>query len=444
MSMPDFQPCYDFSGPNESILLADRPASFSVDNTDYEGRAEVRLDLQPRANIHIYGMFGNIPFPIVAQCFSRQKEISSFSVGGKNVPGCALNIGGDQQDQTMTLTWAPKSEPVIGTGDDAATAMSYIVFHLFNFKDIIGMRRSVVKANGSTVAHVDLESEGWQVEIKSLPNTDDSFKYMNEIGGFCLTHIGCLKHKDNSLFDGKSAWHALDALRYFFSFSRGCWCGPVCTVGFDDSENRVWECWSSPKDAWHFCYSWFDRHHCEQLSALFPGFIAKWHQENWREALREVIYWYLNSNNSSRGIDAGIILTQAAIERLSYEYAVKDRRLIEAKGFKDLKASDKFRLLFSSLDISIDIPNATSEMRKLAKQCKWADSPHALTEIRNSLVHPENKQHAQFHNAYFEAWRLGLWFLELALLRICGYSGSYSNRLTAKIVGQVEEVPWLQ
>jgi len=170
--------------------------------------------------------------------------------------------------------------------------------------------------------------------------------------------------------------------------------------------------------------------------------MMRWDDENWREALREIIYWYLNANYSPRGIDAGIILTQAAIERLSYEYAVKDKKLIEAKGFKDLRASDKFRLLFSSLDISIDIPTTVPELKKLAKRFNWLDAPHAMTEVRNTLVHPEHKQRGQFRSAIYETWNLGLWYLELSLLRICGYSGTYSNRLVSEWVGQVEDVPW--
>jgi hypothetical protein len=166
--------------------------------------------------------------------------------------------------------------------------------------------------------------------------------------------------------------------------------------------------------------------------------------DDWREALHEVIYWYLNANFSSRGIDAGIILTQAAIERLSYEYAVKERRFLTAKGFKDLWASDKFRLLFSSLGIPLEIPGETPELQRLAgnSQMKWLDAPHALTEIRNSLVHPEYKRRGQFGSVYYEAWNLGLWCLEMSLLALCGYSGTYGNRLKRRRVGQVEDVPW--
>ncbi|MDQ3017740.1 MAG: hypothetical protein M3R25_13600, partial [Bacteroidota bacterium] len=98
-----------------------------------------------------------------------------------------------------------------------------------------------------------------------------------------------------------------------------------------------------------------------------------WANDDWRGALREIIYWYLNANFPFRGNEAGIILTQAAIERLSYEYAVKDKRLVTADGFKNLWASDKFRLLFSYLRIPLDIPLATSELKKLAQnqKMKW-------------------------------------------------------------------------
>ena len=36
-----------------------------------------------------------------------------------------------------------------------------------------------------------------------------------------------------------------------------------------------------------------------------------------------------------------------------------------------------------------------------------------------------------------------MWYLELAILRICNYEGTYANRLADEHwVGQVEEVPW--
>ena len=321
--------------------------------------------------------------------------------------------------------------------------MHTIVFDLFNFKDIPGIRHSAKNAGSTryTITHIDLQNKDWEVEIKSLTQTSDIYKKLKETGGFGLTHIGCIKRKDGSSFDGKSAQNILTALDYFLSFVNGCWCHPVLAIGLDKNNKRVWEVWSYPSHAWKYTPSWFDPPSCEHLSSLFTGFMAKWNDENWRDAIEKTFYWYLTSNNL-REIDAGIILTQAAIERLSYEYAVKDRKLVESKGFKDLRASNQFRLLFSSLDIPIDIPKPCAGISKIAKQSHWLDSPHAMTEIRNSLIHPENKKRDQFKDAYLETWCLGLWYLELALLRIFNYKGTYRNRLTAKWHGEVEDVPW--
>jgi hypothetical protein len=99
-------------------------------------------------------------------------------------------------------------------------------------------------------------------------------------------------------------------------------------------------------------------------------------------------------------------------------------------------------LLFSSLNIPIDIPASLPKMQSFAKQFNWIDAPQAITEIRNSLVHPEHKRRDKFGEVFYPAWDLGQWYLELALLRICDYSGTYGNRLVERWVGEIEPVPW--
>jgi len=437
------EPVFDFSDCEASVLLYQGKAEICIDGNIYAGKGEVRLDLLPRANIHIYGQFNGVPPADALMPMTGQKTISSFSINGHQIEGFFLNIGGNATAQEMSIKWCPKSEPIAGVGNES-TQMTRVIFHLFNFVHIVGTRRST-EQKGTTnhfIEHVDLRCDGWNVEIKSLLETRDNLKRLKAEGGYRLTHIGCITKAGCPSFSGKDAGECLNALRFFLSFAKGGWCEPICAVGFDVSDNRVWEIWSPPREPWHIPLSWFDPQHGSQLVALFPGFMKRWADDDWREALHEVIYWHLNANHSSRGIDAGIILTQAAIERLSYELAVKDRRLLTVKGFNDIWASDKFRLLFSTLGIPLDIPAETSELQRLASQMNWLDAPHALAEIRNSLVHPEHKRHGQFGNAYYEAWNLGLWYLEMSILAVCGYSGTYSNRLKRRWFGQVEEVPW--
>ena len=96
------------------------------------------------------------------------------------------------------------------------------------------------------------------------------------------------------------------------------------------------------------------------------------------------------------------------------------------------------------MNIPLTIPNDTPQLKELSSKVKpnWLDGPHALTEIRNSLVHPD-KQIGQLDSAYDEAWNLGLWYLERGLLALCNYSGTYGNRLkTGRWIGQVEDVSY--
>lgn len=441
MSAADLHPCFRFSKPNKDVLLARDRAVVRVSNKSFTGPGAVYLRFLPTTGIEIRIRLDNAPF------LGFSKDVDSVLLKGRNIdiPGFATKVTVSSKKGGTKLTWTPKAEPLIALGD-YNTSINSVVFHLFNFKSIIGTSRSMETVGNTThaIEHVDLTCADWRVELRSLHSTHETFNELAKHGGFGLTHIGRIEKTDRSSFTGKEAEEMLKALRLFFSFAKGVWCEPVCTVGFDEVGRHVWELWSSPRDPWYCPNSWFDPRHCEQLTGLFAGFMERWGEENWRDVLHEVIYWYLNSNYSSRGIDAGIILTQAAIERLSYEVTVKEKRLIGTEGFKTLRSSDKFRLLFSSLDIPLDIPNETPELQRLASdsQMNWLDAPHALTEIRNSLVHPEHKWRGHLGNAYYEAWNLGLWYLEMSILAVCGYSGTYGNRLKQRWIGDVEDVPW--
>lgn len=436
----DFDPAFDFISGNSSILLHTKSAAIRIGNQTYSGKADMRMDLAPRANIYLYGYFNNVPESIPFKILFGQEKISLFNFDGHEIKGFHSGITGQCETREMNVKWHPSIEPLTGIVGNEFSQIRRVIFHLFNFQDIWNIQENRVSTS------FYLNSDEWEITLDQTSQSQDNFKKMKSEGGCHLTHIGCIKRKDGMTFSGCIAADMLMMLRFFLSFSNGNWCEPICPVGFDQAGIRIWESWSSPRDYRHFSSSWFDPHHSSQLQELFPGFADKWKDMNWRETLRGIIYWYINANNGQPiATDAGIILTQAAIERLSYEYAVEAQRLVTDDGFKKLWASDEFRLLFSSLGIPLDIPEQTPMLKKLAKDKKinWIDAPHALTEVRNSLVHPAHKVRHKIEPICYEAWNLGLWYLELSILRICGYSGKYSNRLVNdKWVGTIEDVPW--
>lgn len=406
--MNKLKPCFKFYNCRRSMLIHKSEAEICINNNTYSGECDVRLEFVPSARIRIYGYFRDVQVDDARECFFDQAQISSFSINKKQIDGLKASCNGDERLKTLDITWIPRSEPINIVGNDSIQ-MKYLIFHIFNFDGIkFGMRNSAerYKKRMHAVFHIDLNNGDWDIEIKSLASTDDTLNHLSEKGGYALTHLGGIKKNNEELFRGDDARECLRVMRYFLSFAKGGWCGPVCAVGFGESGERIWESWTSPNESWTSYFSWYDYKKGPQLAQLFPGFMERWKDDEWQRTLCEVIYWYINANKTFRGIDAGIILAQAAIERLSFEYVVMDKRLLEAKGFKELRASDKFRLLFSSLKIPLDLGSFTPLLESHGKRCKWLDAPHALTEIRNSIVHPEHKRKGQLNKVHYEAWRL--------------------------------------
>lgn len=442
-----FVPLFPFSEPNQSTVIVKDEVSIKdkSGNSLLSGNAEARLDFLPKPRIHLYvtnkkelndseksGVFTLYNNFLSENLFELELKSSKKQFEGFILKSDLFNING------FSLTFTPSSEPIIGLGDED-TQMQYVVFHLFNFKEICANK-------GKYCEDVHLEADKWVVELKPSAKSENNFEKIKKEGGYGLTHVGHLRKRDNTLISSKEAADTLNALYYFFSFAKGNWCNPVCAVGFNSSD-RVWESWSSPKES---CSSpkgsWFDEHHSEQLENLFPGFMNLWTPEDWKETLQKVIYWYIISNTSN--IDAGVILTQSALERLYSEH-------FKANS-KEISAAKKLEDLFYDLNIPIDLTDNTSKLKKLAedvnnqidikkldKNTKWNNAPIALAKMRNYLVHPKNLyEPLKFGPAIHDSWNLGLWYLELSLLRKCGYSEQYRNRLIPGWVGEVEKVPW--
>ena len=442
-----FVPLFLFSEPNQSAVIAKDEVLIKDKNGNdlLSGNAEFRLDFLPKPQIHVYitnkkelndsekkGLYALHDNILSGNLFELVMKNSGNQFEGFVINSDLFNHNGP------SLTFTSSSEPMIGVGNDDIQ-MQYVIFHLFNFKKICANK-------GRYCEDVHLEADNWVVELKSLAKSKNNFEKLKKEGGYGLTHICCFRKKDNTFISGKEAADMLNALHYFFSFAKGNWCNPVCAVGFN-SLDRVWESWSSPIES---CFSekgsWFDEHHSEQLENLFPGFMNQWTNKDWKITLQKVIYWYIISNTSR--IDAGVILTQSALERLSSEH-------FKANPIGG-SAANMLKNLLCDLDIPIDLTDNTPKLKKLAEDVneiiytkkwkekwKWTNGPIAFTGIRNYLVHSIHiYDPLEFGPAIHDSWNLGLWYLELSLLKLCGYSETYYNRLNPGWIGNAEKVPW--
>jgi len=430
---------FDFS--SESTLLYETSCKIKYKNEEYHGRAKIKFEFLPKDKILIYTEFDN---PQVSSLIDKQDEITFF-INNYKIDAYIISSQLQLQPVLSELKWISKNANLtLKLNKEKNT--KYIIFHLFNFFNFIDYNKLIPLDNGGfKISETVFELKNYLVTIQSLQKTSENIKIIREKGISRITQVGRVEKKDGNNISIEEYKELEELIMYFFSFTKGSWINPSCSFGLDENNESTYYMLNTPRSEWKSLSSWFEPTHnslnMQIMKNLFFLFAELWENEDWQETLKGVIYWFINANDGSRGVDTGLILAQTALEKLSFEYVVNNKKLLSTKGFKDIWASDKFRLLFSSLNIPLDIPSDLKILTKEAKQHNWLDAPHALTEIRNSLVHPEHKKHGKFDiYAYIEAHKLSLWYLEVSILAICKFDGIYSNRVKR---GKIENVPYI-
>jgi hypothetical protein len=257
-----------------------------------------------------------------------------------------------------------------------------------------------------------------------------------------VTHEAWIVRDDGESTIAQEASLLLRALDDFLSFARGSCCCVGLVQALDEGEEIVWEQWGVRRvDAWaRRCSSWLDLHHGHTLGEAFPGFWTVYSGDlEQRRALHQALYWYLRSGALQTGVDGGLILLQAALERLTHTF-------FRPKGRRRETTSRWLRRALLERGIPVELPADAGALAAfvdgVARDRDVRDAPFALAKLRNNAVHPVEDASVP-DGAYYEAWNMARWLVEMVVLNVTGYRGKYANRLTRRLVGQVEPVPWV-
>ena len=428
--------------------------------------------MQYKANEEIPLAQTRIRFDVKGQCVDRPAEaVLRMLPSPKLVIKCDLDLKnsdagpGDFQQDYVTATihdkqtefivgqftfhWdpdgfqigialSPKREPIsVHYTDDC---LASVEFGVLNFPEFWDEQDKRIQSNGNSyrrIGAMQLQADPWLVEITAAPNLSEVKKALAATGGYGITHSGTIKRTDGADFSAADVERLLHGLSLFLSFARGAYCGLTLIQGKSRDGQVAWERWGADRvTTWFDPPSWFDRNHSRLLANVFPGFWRRYQERE--EALRTVITLYLDSNlgrSHGVGLDGGLILTQAALERLAHGVGVKKTGKRIAKALVENGICEK------ALCIP---PDSCPELARLATEHGWKHGPHALVAMRNEVVHPSQKYGRLSPRAYYEAWNLGQWYLELMLLSRFEARGEFGNRLTQKWVGEVEPLgQWL-
>ncbi|CAN5682154.1 hypothetical protein BH24ACT22_BH24ACT22_01960 [soil metagenome] len=428
-SNPVFSSMYSIEEPNKIVTIRDvEPVELLCGETSVKTTAVVKIRWLPKPRLLIECEFKGMHVP---KPNHGDQYVIEFPSIGVSTSVDWINRTYNSSSGT-TLTLVPKNGLIERQQE---SDLSRTTFHLVNFSN-----SPMLRGGG-----IELEAGGWQIKIDPVPNLKNRTDELKRSGGYAITHAGEIQYGDNREFAQGDAIELLTALNNFFSFVQGFWVPPLLPVGYSSNNSVIWEQWGVRRtDPWQSVPSWFNGLHEDPISTLFPGFWSRWNNELWQKAIESAVYWYVRSNTQGSGTDGSIILTQAALELLSWTTYVEANGGLSKEGFKKLSAADQLRLLLSRTGIPLGVPEELQGLSKLAKQFNW-DGANAFVNLRNSLVHPGHSREDDFSGgkAIFEGWLLGMWYLELILLKLFNYDGVYLNRLKlGGWVGDVEDVPW--
>ena len=344
-----------------------------------------------------------------------------------------------ESNQSLIPTLGPVTAP------DTGRPVYAVRFGLVNFPEFMKPRTSGVPIDGDRPRIIEelriihLRGDPWLGEVRPTGNHEQVYKSLRQQRGFALTHWGKVTRLDGKAFSKESVKSFMETLNQFLSFARGVSCGMTLIKGIDETGETIWEEWGvTMVQPWMSHRSCLDTLNGATLEDLFVGFWRYFQAHPQDSRTHPALEWYLESN-AQEASHTSIVLNQAALECLTVE--VVGERIKEKNGVKtkEEKRGDWIARALSKAQADVRIPDP---FKNALGTKRFGHGPHALVDLRNGLVHQKMKNGIPSSEVQRQARKLGLWYIELLLLKLFEYSGLYSNRLTRKWRGDVETVPW--
>lgn len=229
----------------------------------------------------------------------------------------------------------------------------------------------------------------------------------------------------------------------------------MLAVGFDPQGQAIWHEWGEPHLAeWYRPQGWLDRRHAHLLTHVARALFERWRDPCWQEVLWRVLGMYAEANKAggrqSPFVESRLLGAVAALELLAWVILAggcgdppADARFVDARP----EAHKPLGRLVEHAGLPTAIPDTMRDLKAAARANNWQGAHKALIELRNRIAHPRRRDDGHIgvkpSGALADAWVLAMWWLDLVLLNLLGYTDQYADRrIRGRRVGQVEPVPW--
>lgn len=326
---------------------------------------------------------------------------------------------------------------------DGAAGLSHGLLHVANFPRLHG--RPVAWPDGSVdPGRLLFEGGGWTITLDPVQHIAGLEKELKADGGFALTHTAKVERTSGATFTSAELQDLTHAFTFFCWLCTEARCGPMLPVGFDDQSRALWARWNPTRtESFPAAQTWLDTLYASEAETLFPTFMARFADPYWRQVLSHAIAYLIEAGRPNT-IERATIMAQVLLEAVSYSWLVEERKLRTHDSFEDRTAAENIRAMLLDMKAPVAIPkNLPALATTRSKKGTPVDGPQALVLKRNEIIHRRRPAPTPNYDPLIDAWRLGAWYSELVVLRLCGFNGQYRSRLSDNVwTGVVEPVPW--
>lgn len=332
---------------------------------------------------------------------------------------------------------------------DKSISVSSIRFALPNFREIDGGPIKLTSQDRVQFCRgrILLNNQIYRITIDSLPNYRELRDKLTAKGGYLIQYHGEIVKIKGSI-DYTNLKEITSCLSAFLSFVNGRKCRTLFHEGIHENE-VIWNDFSPYMvDIFQTVFTWSIDNEISGLNDVWINFYNLWSCKQDKDFLDSVIHWYLEANKNSGYVEGSIIMTQIGLELIYNWYVIEKKKLILGKDADNISASNKIRLLLSQINVVSELPEGLKSLKEFILENDMPDGIDAFVQIRNSLVHSQEdkrKKISEIDSAVlYEALELGLWYLELSILKVLNYNGNYQFRCsdTLAFESNYKKVPW--
>ncbi len=309
--------------------------------------------------------------------------------------------------------------------------IDYVRFEIANMQDILGLPVRT-KAGKISMSRLDFSLPEFILIIDCVTDKNIASIDRNEKGGYFLTYTGSLKPNTNKYWNFETINNTLHCFTSFLYFLNGRRYPVILQTGFKE-EGIIWRNFTPYiTDNFKSVFSWVSTQDLTSLVELWKNYYKLWEDTSDRQCIKTVLHWYVEANSTTAFVDGSIVLIQNALELLFHWIIAENYKYVNDQDAKNISAEAKISFLLSLINVIPDIPVELVNMTKFAKANNFINGPSVFINIRNAIVHPrkQNRDKLSIINSETrsEALNLGLYYVEIILLKHLGYKGFYYNR----------------